>query len=317
MWLIHLYLIKKINLYFRVFLKMDMNLAFEFKDQIWWRADYIDIKNDDLKNQIKEMGKTISYYREDNDLDNYFKGFSHVYILEYVLECLDAERNIEIDRKSHLDNLKYFEQILSKENVDLTKNDKKVKNFYSTITEVFPDIFFPKMVPHNFSIELAIDLHKKIGNEVIEKAGEFRNKEAKPANESNRYLAAKDIEETLTKLFEKTKTELFLNSGKLEHLIKLGAQFLTRFLQIHPFSNGNGRVARLLLSYLLSSVSVVPVSLYTQQKEREIYLDCLRESRLPSGVFLPDALATYILECVHLSISKILKYLDFNLCASS
>ena len=62
-------------------------------------------------------------------------------------------------------------------------------------------------------------------------------------------------------------------------MVKLGAQFLSRFLYIHPFSNGNGRVGTILLSYLLSNFSVLPVSLYIKNAGRGVYLSCLRESQ--------------------------------------
>jgi len=71
------------------------------------------------------------------------------------------------------------------------------------------------------------------------------------------------------------------------------ANFLTHFLQIHPFTNGNGRVARLLISWLMVDLSVVPVPLLTTISTRHTYLDCIRDSRR-SSPFVPGNLARII-----------------------
>jgi Fic family protein len=89
-------------------------------------------------------------------------------------------------------------------------------------------------------------------------------------------------------------------------IIKIAAQFLNKFLFIHPYENGNGRVARLLVSYILSSVSIVPVSL-TEGTRRDAYLTCLTDLQRIDGnqtmkTTKPIALATLILERVFMSL---------------
>jgi len=80
--------------------------------------------------------------------------------------------------------------------------------------------------------------------------------------------------------------------------IKIVASFLSVFLEIHPFSNGNGRVARILTSLLLAKDSIVPVSLCgVNSTGRDNYLRCLREAQSESP-FSPCALARLILDNV-------------------
>jgi len=94
-----------------------------------------------------------------------------------------------------------------------------------------------------------------------------------------------------------------INNNNVEDCVKIGAMFFTIFLDIHPFSNGNGRISRLLLSLILSYSCIVPVSLYQCTKCRDFYLNCLRESRTNS-ILRPSALSAYILESALINIEK-------------
>ena len=92
--------------------------------------------------------------------------------------------------------------------------------------------------------------------------------------------------------------------------IQKGSQFLIHFLTIHPFRNGNGRVARLLLSYFLSSVTIVPLSIYSKcENGREEYLKCLRDERSKSPS-TESNLASLILESAYTNLEDICIYLD-------
>ena len=75
----------------------------------------------------------------------------------------------------------------------------------------------------------------------------------------------------------------------------LAARFMYRFLVVHPFENGNGRLARLLVNYcfLVMGVPFVVPLTNGHSKARKHYITCiLNESRGKQGY-----LASHLLEC--------------------
>ena len=66
----------------------------------------------------------------------------------------------------------------------------------------------------------------------------------------------------------------FYKDNKYEiHPLELASEFHYRFVIIHPFSDGNGRMARLLMNFILdrSGYPMIDISV----KNREKYLDAL------------------------------------------
>ncbi|GET04228.1 Fic family protein [Rhizophagus clarus] len=165
-----------------------------------------------------------------------------------------------------------------------------------------------------FTPSFAKELHQQIGdNGLIDNAGQYRTNFVKPAQDDFYYMDPKFINDELEKLFGKCREIFGREDLQLEEAVKFSACFLAYFLYVHPFSNGNGRVARLLLSYLLSNFTVVPLSLYTGTETRNNYLQCLREAQwYHDPPFKPSALATFILENVHKTSYHICTSMDID-----
>lgn len=80
-----------------------------------------------------------------------------------------------------------------------------------------------------------------------------------------------------------------------EHPVILAAAFHYRFVRIHPFDDGNGRMARLLMNLILLrhgyTIAIVPID------SRDRYIQCLEQADAATGL---DGLAqfiAYIAEC--------------------
>jgi Fic family protein len=65
----------------------------------------------------------------------------------------------------------------------------------------------------------------------------------------------------------------WLSSSKKEHPVIIAAEAHTRFVSIHPFIDGNGRTARLIMNLILIQNGYTPVVILN--KERINYLDAI------------------------------------------
>lgn len=61
---------------------------------------------------------------------------------------------------------------------------------------------------------------------------------------------------------------------KKRHILEVACEFHQRFEEIHPFTNGNGRVGRELINYLLERHGYPPI--YLEKEDRETYLVALK-----------------------------------------
>lgn len=89
-------------------------------------------------------------------------------------------------------------------------------------------------------------------------------------------------------------------------LTRIAGDFLGKFLDIHPFSNGNGRTGRLLLSHILNDICIVPVSLDVPGREssRDIYFRTLEQAQ-EGTLHDYSALHAMVLEAVHRNIERL------------
>ncbi len=78
--------------------------------------------------------------------------------------------------------------------------------------------------------------------------------------------------------------------SKTLHPVELAAQLHHKFILIHPFDDGNGRVARLLVNYVLMRAGFLP--LIVKAADKSNYISALRQA----DVGQIDALTSYLAE---------------------
>jgi hypothetical protein len=118
------------------------------------------------------------------------------------------------------------------------------------------------------------------------------------------YLPAQNIAEYMEILLD------FVNSSAKEansfhERLLLGVLFFERFLWVHPFDEGNGRTARLLLSIFLKPVcSALPLPMFLRAIEhpRQYYIHSIRANPCEA----PVCLAFYALTCLVENSKRIL-----------
>lgn len=104
----------------------------------------------------------------------------------------------------------------------------------------------------SLTVSLIIDLHKTLMKDLITFPGSFRTSDAFPGGkESFRYLAPEKIESALESLLDTYNEFVSVEQLSLENTMKVTAWFLFHFLTIHPFSDGNGRLSRVLDASIL------------------------------------------------------------------
>ena len=74
----------------------------------------------------------------------------------------------------------------------------------------------------------------------------------------------------------------------------LASEYCVRFMRIHPFLGGNGRIGRIILNAILLKYSLVVISLGNTEEDRQRYLDI--KTRVLSEGAGPGELATMVAE---------------------
>lgn len=132
------------------------------------------------------------------------------------------------------------------------------------------------------------------------------------------YPQHEDIKNEVNKLLDKYNflfdacSKHGLNEEKdYYNFFKLCAWLLFELLDLHPFSDGNGRLCRILGSYLLSSFTPFPTPIYNVWTKscKDDYKQALVDAREKHNR-QPRALATMIIECSWCGWRNFLKELD-------
>jgi Fic family protein len=148
-------------------------------------------------------------------------------------------------------------------------------------------------------------IHSIIGDEIIPDAGNYRIVKVKANSSSVIYASPVMIKNRIEKLFEfilkkYNESVALIPINRMEFIIKLGSFLFSEFLLIHPYKNGNGRTARLLINaFFKRSGLIVPFSLYYN---RDAYILALEKR---SDLSPPSALATFILLACNRTASQI------------
>lgn len=174
------------------------------------------------------------------------------------------------------------------------RNAQKLINLYRAVKNVW------LMKSHSFlNTQFVVQLHKQVMNGLSSTAGEFRTQGAAPASSLCQYAPPEDIVPRLKMLLEVVIPQIASCDDRNGGL-RLCALFLSEFLLIHPFRNGNGRTARLLFGLLTKKFTNHPLTLYRPRKD---YIDAL-ERRYEDRVY-PEHLFEYVKNCVERQASDI------------
>ena len=161
---------------------------------------------------------------------------------------------------------------------DFVKDDRKlsvgfIKELHSLITR------------HQESTE-AID---QFGNRVriTLMKGQFKNSPNNPMRDGivYNYCPPEQVESEMDNLIR-----IFNNELENAHILVRAAFLHHAFVQIHPFQDGNGRIARLLVSFVLIKEGLFPLTI--DRDERIKYIDALESADKHEYQALIDVIST-------------------------
>jgi Fic family protein len=181
---------------------------------------------------------------------------------------------------------------------------REIKNIDNAMKFLFLSATCPSPDPTPFSEMLVQNVHKIVGADgEIEDAGTYRAVDVRPNGVSIQYCQHEKISTQMAVLLEFVNEELrkVVAGVVTRTTIDIACVFFAEILHIHPFRDGNGRVARLLVSRLLMRFTVVPIVLF-DATSRDLYLDSLTAAQT-SGDF--TLLIKNVLRSVSLTASKV------------
>ncbi|MEX2954093.1 Fic family protein [Serratia fonticola] len=138
------------------------------------------------------------------------------------------------------------------------------------------------------SVQLIKELHQKLLTDLDNKnAGKFRDQDVAISGARIKPPSHLDVQELIEKIvnFEKTIDI---------HPIHKAAWLHWSIARVHPFIDGNGRMARLLQDYILLKNRYVPASVQPEDRERNYY-EALESTDLGNGDELLEIVAKNIL----------------------
>ncbi len=124
----------------------------------------------------------------------------------------------------------------------------------------------------DFNEELILKLHSIILKDISERfAGNYRRTSVRIFKENVKFPTAEKVPQLVRNLIYWYKE----NKNKY-HPFELAILISMKFVTIHPFIDGNGRVSRLLMNFLLGKKNYPWINIY--RKNRQKYLNAVRKA---------------------------------------
>lgn len=151
----------------------------------------------------------------------------------------------------------------------LTPKDRTLREIYDlqNTEKVFISLLEEKK---SLNHELIVNIHKRLLENIDPRIG-YRNHDVRVIKANFKSTPAPYVKTDMDLLLE-----WYEQSKNYLHPLVLAAIFHHKFEKIHPFMDGNGRVGRMILNFILISNNYPPLIIH--RKKREKYLQALRNA---------------------------------------
>ncbi len=207
-------------------------------------ADFLVAKKQAIQKKSNEYSSVIDEILDNPDVRDQF-----ILKLTYHSNSIEGSTLTEGDTAAILfDNVALPSKSLSEQ--------LEAKNHQTALNYLFDYIAQKKIIDE----ALVLKLHSILMNGVRSDAGVYRNHGVRITGvhlaTANYMSITKLITEVITRIHEKTAD-----------IIGVSADVHSRFEQIHPFGDGNGRVGRLLMNAMLLNANIAPAIIRQEQKQ--------------------------------------------------
>lgn len=137
-----------------------------------------------------------------------------------------------------------------------------------------------------------------------EHAGEWRNVPVAISGSRHIPPSPSDVAPMMRELFD-----WYDGAGELLHPVLRAARFHHQFVYVHPFIDGNGRTARLLMNLILMSQGYPPAVIKADPQRRIAYLDALETASVDGKL---EPFETVVAEAVGESLDGYLAWTGGN-----
>ncbi len=232
-------------------------------DQLYYKYTEQKIIIEDVlsakKNIIKDKSKKIK------DIIKFIKANLDIYD-EFILALTYNSNSIEGSALTKEETADIIFENLTLPNKDL-KEHLEAKNHQLALKYLFDNIDYKFKISEDFILKL----HEILMKGILNDAGRYRNHAVRIVGASvptANYLKAPGLMKELIRDINKKKKD------SIAHV----SQIHSRFEKIHPFSDGNGRIGRILIHAMLLREKIAPAVI--SQKKKRSYYKCLKDSQL-------------------------------------
>lgn len=221
--------------------------------------------------------------------------FSHTDVLKSKLDSLrplpsEAVRNLEevyrVEWTYHSNAIEGNTLSLVETKIvleeGLTIGGKKLREHFEVINHAEAIEYVKTLVTKQTELDERVlkDIHylvlKGIDNQ---NAGQYRKINVRISGSQHlppHFLKVPEVMQELVSWYHEQRDKL--------HPVELATQFHFKFVYIHPFADGNGRTARLLMNFILMSYGYPPAIIKADPEKRIAYYQALEKASVENNI---------------------------------